>query len=279
MGRYKQKRVVILYYPGKKAKEEVKIKVIQEELPLMLPEQASRSQNGVDGGQKRSEDTRKESERFPVGQDKSCEDSGLTPEEQELLLLLRARRIGARSALEIVKTSPERIREKVEIFDWIVQQGREKIQSPTGFLRRMIEEDWLAPEGFVSEAERQQQEEERRQREEKRRCQEEARRAAEATTDQARQQRREASPYKMVWEQITKDLTQRMPRQSFAIWIQPLFLAHLHDDALIIDCPSRFIKEYVEEKYHALIEEAVAIVCGEEKRVILACSEEKSPGV
>ena len=132
----------IFYYPGKKAIEEIKPKATQEALWLELPEQLSPSQ-----------------------QDSILVDSSdLSKEEQALFFLLRDRKIGEKSALEMVKTYPERIKEKIEIFDWAMQNIREKIQSPAGFLRRMIEEDWEAPEGFVSEAEQKKAQEEARKR-------------------------------------------------------------------------------------------------------------------
>ncbi|MBI4531635.1 MAG: replication initiator protein A [Candidatus Latescibacteria bacterium] len=176
-------------------------------------------------------------------------------------------------AEQLVRKYAERIQAKIEIFDWMLQNNREKIQNPTGFLRRMIEEDWPPPEGFVSQAD---QEEHTRKAEERRQelqRQEDARRAAEALAEQARQHRREASPWKEVWEQIADSLAQQMPRQSFCTWIQPLFVTDCHDTAVVIDCPSRFLKEYVEEKYRLLIEEAVAAVCGENKQAIFVCPE------
>jgi hypothetical protein len=220
----------------------------------------------------------KSSEQLPVVSDdpEIAYSADMTLDEHSLFLLLRERKIGAASALKLVKAYPERIKEKIEIFDWMVQTCREKIQNPTGFLRRMIEEDWSPPEGFVSQVEQEERAQKAKARQRELQRQDDARRAAEAHAEQARQQRREASPWKDLWEQIAEELAQRMPRQSFTIWIQPLFLADLHDEAIVIDCPSRFIKEYVEEKYHSLVEEAMATVCGEEKPVTFICSEETS---
>jgi hypothetical protein len=262
----------IVYYPGRKAYEEARPGVVQEELRLELPDHASSSQGRAKNGQEGS-GGQEEGRPFPAGQDEvGGGTSDLTLEEQELLSLLRERRIGAKSALKMVKTYPERIRERVEIFDWMVQHSGEKITSPTGFLRRMIEEDWPPPDGFVSEAERQRQEAERARREEERRHQENARWVEEATVEHVCQQQREASPWKELWEQITHELAQRMPRQSFCTWIQPLFIAELQESVVVLDCPSRFIKEWLEKEvpYRSVIEEAVRTVCGK-KQVIFAC--------
>lgn len=106
--------------------------------------------------------------------------------------------------------------------------------------------------------------------------QEEARRAAEEFVERVRQQRREASPWKEVWEQIADYLSQQMPRQSFCTWIQPLFIAGLQDTTVVLDCPSRFIKEYVEKEYRSVIEKAVTTVSGGEKHMSFVCAEEQT---
>jgi hypothetical protein len=225
----------------------------------------------------------KKTPQIPVSPDRGLpKEQTFIPEEgeQELLVLLQDRHVKARSALKIVEAYPaERIKEKVEILDWLLQNSREKIQNPPGFLKRMIEEDWPAPEGCVSEAERQQQEAERHRREEELRRQEEARCTAEIATGRVRQQRREASPWKDLWEQITDHLAQQMPRQSFHTWIQPLFLAELRENAIVLECPSRFIKEWLEQEasYRSVIEEATRTVCGGVRQVVFAYAGEKGP--
>jgi plasmid replication initiation protein len=75
------------------------------------------------------------------------------------------RGITSGAVARLVDKFPHRIEKQVEIFDWIKEHQPATISdNPAGFLRRMIEKDWSAPDGFVSQTEQ----------EEKRRSQEEA---------------------------------------------------------------------------------------------------------
>lgn len=142
----------ILYYPGKKAREETKPRVTQGELQLQLPEEKSIPPNEVNS----------ESKVINTGERFSTDQGNLSPtlpdltiETQELFSLLRDRRISEKSALDIVRKYPYRIREKIEIFDWLVGTKSSLIKkNPAGYLRRSIEEDWQPPPGFVSKGER-----------------------------------------------------------------------------------------------------------------------------
>ncbi len=119
----------ILYYPGEKAIEDTKPKVVQEELQLEAPQPTSESR-----------------EEIP---------SNLSSGEKALFRLLADRKIAQESALKIVKTHPDRIREKVETFDWLAEADSNLIdKNPAGYLRKSIEENWDPPPGFVSKAER-----------------------------------------------------------------------------------------------------------------------------
>jgi hypothetical protein len=189
-----------------------------------------------------------------------------------LMAQLTVRGMTKRTAEMLVKKYTERIEPKIEVFDWLCRLDR-PLHNPAGFLRKSIEQDWSPPPGFISQPEQEERARQAEVRQQELQRQEETRRAAEALIEQARQQRREASPWKDVWERIAGDLAQRMPRQSFSIWIQPLFLAELHDDTVVIDCPSRFIKEYVEERYRSLVEEAVTTICGRQKQMIFICED------
>ena len=67
------------------------------------------------------------------------------------------------AAARLADEFSHRIEKQVEVFDWIKEHQPATISdNPAGFLRRMIEKDWAAPDGFVSQAE---QEEENRSRE------------------------------------------------------------------------------------------------------------------
>jgi hypothetical protein len=60
--------------------------------------------------------------------------------------------------------APDHIGEKIEYLDFLLVQRPNDVQKPAAWLRRAIEKDFGAPDGFVSAAERQRQAEDEKQR-------------------------------------------------------------------------------------------------------------------
>jgi hypothetical protein len=93
--------------------------------------------------------------------------------EQELI----QRGVTAATAQELVNQhTEERIRAQIERLDWQLDKKPERIEEPAAYLVQAIKNDYAAPKGFVSQAERQRREEakrakERRDNEERRRKQ------------------------------------------------------------------------------------------------------------
>ncbi len=69
---------------------------------------------------------------------------------------LTERGVTAATAQSLVTTTPlERIRHHVEVFDWLVsKRDARALRNAPGFLACSIREDYAAPQGFVSKAER-----------------------------------------------------------------------------------------------------------------------------
>ena len=65
-----------------------------------------------------------------------------------LRALLIARGLQTDIAERLSLAFPDSIAEKARQFDWIVAQQTRRISNPAGYLRKMIEEDWAAPEGY-----------------------------------------------------------------------------------------------------------------------------------
>ena len=87
--------------------------------------------------------------------------------EGDLVGLLVERGVSREKAVNLSRGYSEIIPEKCEIFDWILDYRPELVRSnPPGFLVRMIEGDWVPPEGFMTKA---QIKEEKRKDEERRR--------------------------------------------------------------------------------------------------------------
>lgn len=77
--------------------------------------------------------------------------------EAALVANLVERRITQAAARKLVKTHPATtIANQIEIFDWLREVDPEDERYSAGRLRRMIEEDWTPPPGFVSAAVREQ---------------------------------------------------------------------------------------------------------------------------
>jgi hypothetical protein len=101
--------------------------------------------------------------------------------ETPLVVELVNRGVTKATAVDLVQRHPaETIQAKIDVFDWLSGKQDKRIgKSPAGYLVKSIADNYAAPKGFVSKAERQQREEarqakERKAAEERRRQQEEA---------------------------------------------------------------------------------------------------------
>jgi hypothetical protein len=103
--------------------------------------------------------------------------AGPEPTEQEQALISRG--VTAATAAELVLSYPaDRIRQKLEAFDWMVERKDKRVsKNPAGYLTESIRKDYTAPRGFVSQAERR--EREAALEEQRRKVEEMKRRAAE----------------------------------------------------------------------------------------------------
>lgn len=98
----------------------------------------------------------------------SSETQKLPPEapsegNQALIDRLIAYELPERLAQGFVKDKPEVTARQVEVLEYLLAQPDHGIKNPGGRLRRMIEEEWFEPEGFISKAE---QEKERQRKQE-----------------------------------------------------------------------------------------------------------------
>jgi hypothetical protein len=83
------------------------------------------------------------------------------PEPPGLLAALISRGVTAKTAAELVRRHPaEFIQLKMDVFDWLVEKQDKRVaKSPAGYLVKSISDDYAAPKGFVSKAERRQRQE------------------------------------------------------------------------------------------------------------------------
>jgi hypothetical protein len=135
-----------------------------------------------------------------------------TPLEAELM----QRGVSPSAAAELVREhAEEKIQAQIERLDWQMQKKPEKIAEPAAYLVQAIKNDYAAPKGFISTAERQ-----RRQ---------EAKAARDSSVAEDRRRERE------------KDAAERTRRQKLEVYLKQLGQAEridLEAKALAAACPA-----------------------------------------
>jgi len=109
-------------------------------------------------------------------------DNGKGPGSDEIIAELTCRGIAVKAAAELVfKFSHERVTEKIELHDWLLERKDKRIDgNPAGFLVAAIRSDYVMPKGFKSKAQR---ERELKENDERRSKAEEVKRRAQAKQD------------------------------------------------------------------------------------------------
>jgi len=92
--------------------------------------------------------------------------------------------------------------------------------------------------------------------------------------DEERLRRIKESPYHDVWQKTKEQLRSKMVPQSFSSWIAPLYISTVEDNRIVIDCPSTFVVDWLEDNYRGFLEDAVTEVHGREMQVGLVYVDE-----
>ena len=89
--------------------------------------------------------------RGPHGRDHAPEPN----EETELIDAMIERGVSSKTAADLVSLKPlARVRAKIEVFDWLVQNGDKRIgKNPAGYLVASIRDDYQAPDDYQPPAE------------------------------------------------------------------------------------------------------------------------------
>lgn len=155
--------------------------------------------------------------------------------------------------------SDERITQKIDFLDFLIETSPDKVKSPTGFLRRAIEDDWAAPDGYVSpeqrEAERQQREEEEREQAEWSRSLNEAREQSlreqqakeQALLDKAWKRYGTKPEYAQTWQEILARLKPSITPAAFAMFEQAHLLGIKNEQA-ILGARNKAVQEMLEHR-------------------------------
>ncbi len=65
-----------------------------------------------------------------------------------------------------------------------------------------------------------------------------------------------------VWEKVKADLREQIPASNYMMWIEPLDLATVKDNCLVLTCPNYFSKKWIQEYYSQLIQSKVSKIKG-----------------
>ncbi len=125
----------------------------------------------------------------------------IEPEPPALVTELINRGVTKVTASEMVQQHPaEAIAAKLEVFDWLTEKKDKRVEkSPAGYIVKSITDDYAAPKGFVSKAERQRRQE-AKQAKDRQETEERRRKQREEAEERAQQQRDTA-----YWESLTAD--------------------------------------------------------------------------
>ena len=122
--------------------------------------------------------------------------SGMTELEGELI----QRGVTPATATELVREhAEEKIRAQIERLDWIAEKKPAKVDDPPAYLVGAIRNDYVAPKGFVSKAERQRRQEAKQAKE--RQAAEDRLRKQQAEAHERAQQQRDTA----YWESLTAE--------------------------------------------------------------------------
>ena len=90
-------------------------------------------------------------------EDHNNNSGGESGPKKDVVVALIDRGISERVAQRLAnRYNPERIVEKLEFLEFLIEETPEKVQNPHGWLRRAIEEDYGSPDGYLSKEEREQ---------------------------------------------------------------------------------------------------------------------------
>lgn len=155
--------------------------------------------------------------------DLKLEDSGGKPPEADLLAMgarttrqeqaLIDRGVSPAVAAELaLHHTPDQLDAKLEVFDWLVEREDKRVsKSPSGYLVASIRENYAAPRGYESRADRERRERAAR---EQRRALEEAKRKA--IEDREARERAERERVERYWEGLTPEERERVQSEALA---------------------------------------------------------------
>lgn len=173
--------------------------------------------------------------------------------------------------------SPTRIAEKIEYLAYLQAEHPEKVLKPCGWLRKAIEEDYAAPDGYQSVADRTAEAAERKRREEEHEQfivdQREQERAAQAQARQKETERLAAlhatygttQQELALWQSVLQEFQLTMPSTSFALYVADTLLLSVHNGEALIGLPNARARDWLQNRFASKIQRTLASYLGGQK--------------
>lgn len=74
-----------------------------------------------------------------------------------------------------------------------------------------------------------------------------------------------------VWEQIKTHVREKLPENSYSLWISPISLLDEKDDSLVLGCPNKFSMKWIMEHYRSIMQEKLDSF-GNKKNIVFKVS-------
>jgi hypothetical protein len=165
--------------------------------------------------------------------------------------------------------SAERITEKIAYLRYLQEELPESVKHPTGWLRRAIERNYMAPEGYTSAADRAAEQ----YREQLSHIMENQRQWQKAEQD--RQEQAEAALLAQLqatygttqreidlWNELLAQFKLSLPPATFSGYVENTLLLSLQDGQALIGLPNRYARDWVENRLTRRIERDLSSCLG-----------------
>ncbi len=198
--------------------------------------------------------------------------------EADVVVTLTSQGIAQKVATRLASHySPQRITEKIEFLVFLKNSDPQKVKSPQGWLRRAIEEDYAAPDGYKSAADRATEAAEKQRRHAamerdiaqqiERRQEERAKRQQEAaqTIAQIQQQYGTTQHEFDIWQQVLEEFKLSQPTTTFQAYTANTVLLKLTDDEAWIGVTNQLALDWVTNRLTNQIQRKLASCAGGHK--------------
>lgn len=168
----------------------------------------------------------------------------------------------------------ERVAEKIEFLAYLKDTDPKKVKNPQGWLRRAIEEDYAAPDGYIPTAEREAKaiEEQRRQEERQQALAQQAQRQREEQIDRQREaaerlaalQKTYGTTQKEIdlWQQILAEFQAQQSIGTFQTYLANTVLLSIRDGEALIGLPHGWARDWIENRLTKKIQQTLAAYLG-----------------